>query len=179
MPLNRVPLGEATNLRVAILTGLAGWAVLLTGLWQRRYRLTAMDVYLLGFIFILLLWPFDFVRFWLPVIPLLAVWAVEACVAFCHRAWQRRAAIGLLALYCGVGLLSHAYSLRITFSPSAYDAVYLAGEYGKPFRVIRLGQTDIELDARFQGIEAVLRRFGLRKKKRVEANRQVSTVNSG
>jgi hypothetical protein len=56
---------------------IVGVAVILLSLWGAFHRqsLSHVEVFLACYVLILMFWPFNYVRFWAPVLPLLIAFA--------------------------------------------------------------------------------------------------------
>jgi hypothetical protein len=84
------------------LLGLLGW---LHRLLQRRSNTRFLELYVLLYIALYLVWPFNMTRFWAPLLPIMLVYAVDALRQFCWwgaRIPAQAVAIVLLALLLGL-----------------------------------------------------------------------------
>jgi hypothetical protein len=118
-----------------VFAGVAAWAAALVGCWLTLKRLLPVAVYFIAYSALMLCWPFYGSRFWLPVIPLLAVFAVEA-VRFLQK--DRRAlrwAFGAyFALFVALGVVALGFSTRISLSGREFSEVYGDGDTRMTYR---------------------------------------------
>jgi hypothetical protein len=108
-----------------------------------RLRLprTPAAVYLVSFLVLLVLWPYDALRLWLPIVPLLIGYAESASFRFTPgRKWKVFVRL-YVAWFAFAGLGALAYTTRITFSGKDFSKVYgKAG--GMSFPDHRTGRID-------------------------------------
>lgn len=101
-------------LRLAV--GIIFTILILAGLWSRRRRISPIEGYLIAYVGILMIWPFDDTRFFAPVIPLLFAYA---WFGLCALNPPPRAARRFVAAYCVVfcllGAAAMGDSLRVTY----------------------------------------------------------------
>lgn len=119
--------------------------------WPR----TPVAVYLLTFLLVLLIWPYNTIRLWVPVIPLLIAYAATLPA----RAGDGLVLRVLKRLYIGwfvlAGIVGLAYTSRITFSGAEFPNVY--GMRGGLSEVDAKGQTNEKHDA---NARFLMRRYG-------------------
>jgi hypothetical protein len=116
--------------RVLPLIGLVTVAVLVAGWRQSKLRMPVTG-YLIFYIGTIAVWPFYTVRFWMPIIPFLVLYALRA-----FERWRTHTAIRYLvpvytAWFVFAGLAALADSTRKTFSHG-----YFTSHYGKQMRVL-------------------------------------------
>ena len=156
-------LGEvAINLPGTQLGSLA-WEFLAVGvaviIWvatkvQPRAPRSPASIYLVAFLLLLFLWPYNALRLWLPIVPLMIGYAERATLRRePGRKWER-----FVAVYRGwfvfAGLAALAYTTRITLSGPDFSRVY--GKGGGMSLPDRKGRVD-ELHNR--RARALLKRF--------------------
>jgi hypothetical protein len=101
---------------VRMVTGVAALVLILAGLWARRRQFGPVEVYLLGFVGILLIWPFDDTRFFAPVLPLILAYAWRGLRSWPIRPQNlRRFAVAYSVVFCVFGALALGDSLRVTY----------------------------------------------------------------
>lgn len=97
------------------------------GLWRAKRDFHPAHVYLLAYLCVMFAWPYGDNRFWLPVLPLLALAIVQAMEPL--MAW--RPVRGVVDLYAAVYflmfLVAAVYTTRITFSRN-FPEEYAGGE---------------------------------------------------
>jgi hypothetical protein len=148
-----LPVAKAPQLTgLLILAGLVAWAVVLLGCWFAFKHLLPAVLYFVTYAALMLCWPHSGSRFWLPVIPLLAVFALMT-VHFLqkgHRA-LRWAFGAYFALFLALGVVALGYSTRISLSGREFSEMYGDGttrmtyryalDNGKP---VDIGEVDAE-----------------------------------
>jgi hypothetical protein len=148
-------------LLLGILAGL--WVAL--GLAARR-RVEVVDAYVGTYVGILLVWPYEDARFWLPVFPLLVAYAWKAYQSVEHWPgirWAARAYVGAYALF---GVAALVYSSWLSLSGDRFGERYGAGVYRASYReVYGSGQgvhPDPKADPSDPRVVSVLKRYRLR-----------------
>jgi hypothetical protein len=102
---------------VFIMAGLAGLCAALPAFRARiRDRSRPVEAYVAAFVLIVSVWPYSDTRFWLPVLPLLAVYAVRGASSAWRRPGVRVASALYLALFAGTGIAALASSTRTSWS---------------------------------------------------------------
>jgi hypothetical protein len=99
-----------------IVVGSVALVLILVGLWSRRRQFSTVEAYLLAFMGILLIWPFDDPRFLAPVVPLLFgyAWLGLRSLRFQPQSLQRFAT-AYSAVFCLLGVIALADSLDVTY----------------------------------------------------------------
>jgi hypothetical protein len=91
---------------------------------KRPAHVDLADVYLLFYLAILTVWPYDSPRLWMPIAPLIAAHVVSAL----DRARNSRAVRGLTAAYASwfalTGIVALAYTTRISLSGDDFAQLY-------------------------------------------------------
>jgi hypothetical protein len=125
IPVSRVP---PTLASLFPLLGVAILLVAVFSLWVRRRNWGAGDVYLIAYSAILMVWPFNDNRFWLPVIPFFIGSIVEVATRYASRVGLLRWAAVLFAFaYVTGGVIALGYSTRLSLAGPEF-----AGLYGSP-----------------------------------------------
>ncbi|HVF39492.1 MAG TPA: hypothetical protein VM939_06280 [Gemmatimonadaceae bacterium] len=121
---SNLPLSRFRDYRTGFLAlGIAATLVLLAGLRIRLAR-TPAGVYLISFLTLLFLWPYEAVRLWMPIIPLLIAWVATAPRRYrANRAWTWLGR-AYVAWFIVTGLAALAYTSRITLSGDNFANVY-------------------------------------------------------
>jgi hypothetical protein len=112
------------------LLGLLGW---LHRLLRRHSSTHFLELYVLLYVALYLVWPFNMIRFWAPVLPLMLVYAVDALRQFSRwEGWKVRgsaSAVAMLLLTLLLGLhleeLTHQlgnYQRRLNYVSDALAA---------------------------------------------------------
>jgi len=141
VPASMVP-GALT--RALPFVGFLGFGLFLVGLWQRRSAFGAAEVFILGYVVILFLWPGYAARLWLPVIPLLMGWIALVLRPFARRAVLRRVMQVYLVWFVIAGCAALVYSSRITLAGAAFPDRYGDGTLSPTYRAAFTGREDIE-----------------------------------
>lgn len=97
------------------------------GLWRRMSRLAPLDIYLLGYAGLVLLWPFYQTRFWMPVVPILLMYVIEGLRGSWRLRFVQTATICFCAPIVGFGLVAISYSTWLTFSGPEFQNRYGSG----------------------------------------------------
>jgi len=101
---------------------------MLLGARQRR-RLAAVDVYMASYCAILLVWPYQDARFWIPVFPLLLGYAGLAAAQYTRFAAVRWTAVAYLSAFGLLGLVALAYSTWISLAHDRFPERFAGGVY--------------------------------------------------
>jgi hypothetical protein len=118
-------------LRLAI--GIVSSILILAGLWSRRRQFSLVEAYLMAYIGILLIWPFDDPRFLAPVIPLMFVYGwLGLCSLNPQPQALRRFVLSYSVVFCCFGAVAMGDSLRVTY----FDRL-------RPWRECRVYMVDI------------------------------------
>jgi hypothetical protein len=102
---------------VRIPIGCIAIVLILVGQWSRRRQFSPVDGYLLAYVGILLIWPFDDTRFLAPVLPLLLTLGWLGLRSVMPQGPKlRRFAVAYSAIFCFFGALALCDSLRVAYS---------------------------------------------------------------
>jgi hypothetical protein len=108
----------------------------------RRAKIGIVDIYMLGYTTILLVWPYRDCRFWLPVLPLLAAYAWSALGGVARFPWARRVRIAYIAVFALMGCISLFYSSRISLAGERFPDLYGNGIYRESYRALAAAHSD-------------------------------------
>lgn len=101
---------------VRLAVGSVAVALVLAGLWRRRREFSPVEAYLLAYVGILLIWPFDDTRFFAPVLPLLFAFAWLGLRSLKLQPLNlRRFAVSYCVVFCLFGAVAFGDSLRVTY----------------------------------------------------------------
>lgn len=89
-----------------------------------RKPLTPVGWYLATFVTMLVLWPYDAVRLWVPIIPLMMAAVSTSTLRFSPSRGSRIIFGAYLAFFCATGIVALTYTTRITFSGQNFAKVY-------------------------------------------------------
>jgi hypothetical protein len=141
-----VPAARAPSLlRVALpLAGAVALLFYLVGLWGRRTSVGALEVFLIAYSAILLVWPYYGPRFWLPVIPpfLAFVWlGAQEIVAKIRlpRPASTAMCVAFVVVFLLLGATALVYSTRISLAGEKFPERYGSGILTETYRAA-LGQ---------------------------------------
>ena len=106
-----------------VVAGILFGAVILL-LVQRRRPMTPARAYLIGYLLLLVLWPFPTPRLWMPIIPLIFAETAEGFMSASRRRWMLVAAgmYGCWLTFTGVAALT--YTTRISLSGDRFTQLY-------------------------------------------------------
>ena len=109
--LTNAPVSKVPRLHPLILAAGVLLAVLIgMGFWRTRRHWHATHVYFLAYLAILAIWPFGDARFWLPVLPLIAILVFQAIAPTDHPVLAGRLIAAYLAVYAGLALIALVYT---------------------------------------------------------------------
>jgi hypothetical protein len=89
-----------------------------------RCKVGPTEVYLLAYIAIIFLWPYNDTRFWIPVLPLMFAEFFSVARPWSFAGWRRRIAVSYGVTYALLGCCGLAYSTLITFSGTDFPRRY-------------------------------------------------------
>jgi hypothetical protein len=129
--------------------GLGLLLLILIGLATKRKATGPTEVFVVCYLGILFVWPYNDARFWLPIIPLLIAYSVLA-------ARSLRLPKAVIAIYCiafaTLGFGAITYSSRISFAgptfPDKYGDGLLRPTYCAAFQSCRNGYDSDKVDAK-------------------------------
>jgi hypothetical protein len=97
---------------ISYVSGFAAIVLILFGALRRR-KLSSIEVFLACYVGILLVWPFNDVRFWAPVLPLFLAYGWIGLRSVAHsRPAVTRAAACYCVVFCIFGAVAMAHSLK-------------------------------------------------------------------
>ncbi len=119
-----LPFGQLQRHQVPFLiAGLAMVLLVAFGLRHRRPR-SPSGVYLIGFVTLLVLWPYDAPRLWMPIIPLVIGYLAASTPRFTRSGRWPRAGLAYSFWFAATGLAAVAYTTRVTFAGRDFSNVY-------------------------------------------------------
>jgi hypothetical protein len=92
-----------------VVLGVPLCALLLLAIWRRHTAWGAVDVYVLAYLGVLLLWPYADTRFWIPLVPLIAAYGATLI--------KRLPARLITGWMMATGTIALAYSTWLSFMP--------------------------------------------------------------
>jgi hypothetical protein len=120
VPETRLPAAAAVPL-MAI--GLSGIGLVTYGAWCQR-MFGPVAVFALVYALIIFLWPGYDTRFWLPLLPVLILYAASGMRALSRRKVPRAAVSLYLVAYFALGLAALTYSARISLAGERFPYLY-------------------------------------------------------
>jgi len=123
-----------TSLRgIVFATGLVVPILLVLGARQRR-RLAAIDVYTASYLGILLVWPYQDARFWIPLFPVFLGYAWLALARYADYRALRWVGVTYLAAFSLLGVVALAYSTWISLAHDRFPERFAGGVYRGSYR---------------------------------------------
>jgi hypothetical protein len=116
--------------------GIAGLLVPIMLAWgvRLRDRLAAVDVYTAGYLVILLFWPYQDARFWIPVFPIFLGYAALIWERTPATPAVRRAGAAYLGAFGLLGVFALAYSTWISLAHDRFPDRFAGGVYRASYR---------------------------------------------
>ncbi len=127
------------------------------GLWSRRARLGAVDVYLVAHLALMACWPFPSQRLWLPAQPVLFGWMWAALQGPGGAVRFKLSAAAWGTVYACFAAATVAYSVRLSLSGPRFPEIYANGHVASAYHVVD-GTAPASASAWYDGI-AMLRTF--------------------
>jgi hypothetical protein len=167
LPGNKAP--ELSGL--LYLSGLVAWLAVLLGCRLVFKDLVPATLYFISYCVLMLVWPYYDSRFWLPVVPLMAVFAVEAA-DYAYRARPRlRWVFGAYTvLFLGLGVAALGFSARISLSGREFSEVYGDGHSRMTYRFALDNGKPVDMSEVDVGVVRLLAIFEPRVSQRVKAS---------
>jgi hypothetical protein len=143
-----------------IIGGIPCLALILLLLWRRTRSLTSVDVYLIAYVVLLMVWPYDAdVRFWLPA--QLFIFALLAREISDLRSQAINIACYMwITIFAILGLASFAWNTRMTYSGEKFSERWTMRAYRDTYRLASRNGLPVDPDAVNPDLLPVLRRFG-------------------
>jgi 4-amino-4-deoxy-L-arabinose transferase-like glycosyltransferase len=129
--------------RLLLPAGIVALALIVSGLWRLRRALEPAHAYVLGYVVLVLVWPFVDARFWLPIVPLALGYAFVAVRPLLGHRAVLAAAVAYATLFAVLGLGSLGYDTRLSFSGASFPNRYgrdVAGTSLQPTYRVAFGQ---------------------------------------
>lgn len=159
VPRSRLP--ESLEAVTSPLLFLIGCAVLLATGWllfERRKQWRGVDVYLGGYLVIVLVWPWPTSRFLLPIVPLIFLYSAGWLASARSGGAAARAMSAYLLLYCALGAAALAYSTRISWAGQEFPELYAGGKLAAAYRD-RETSTKTTSDDTLRDASQIVRRY--------------------
>ncbi len=129
------PASQLGRLRSAVFAaGPILLCLVLTGFYRERFDLGASHVYLLAYMAILFVWPYVDARFWIPVLPLLAIVVLQGLRPLAASKRARSLIAVYLVAYGFLSFVAAAYTTRITFAGDRFPELYGGGSLRDAYR---------------------------------------------
>jgi hypothetical protein len=93
-------------------------------LWLRRTNLGVLDVFFCGYLAMLVAWPYEDSRFWMPLVPIIAAWGL---LWGRNGGWSRPALGVLTAGMVSLGIIALSYSTWVSWSGEKFPDRYASG----------------------------------------------------
>jgi hypothetical protein len=160
---SNVPSSKAAQLLpIQYLVGLMAWCVVLNGAWLlfRTRRLLFLPLYFLSYVAVMLMWPSYDARFWLPLLPVLAVMLLTGADGLVSR-WPavRFASQSYLVGFLVLGIVAILFSTRISLSGKEFSDLYGDGTARMTYRFAFRNGKDVDMSQVSEGQVRLLRIF--------------------
>lgn len=156
LPVNKAP---AFAIYPFIVLGLVAFILLCIGLFSRRIHLwKSVDVYMMTYLGILLVWPYYATRFWIPVLPLVFAYILDGADKL--KLLRLRLLAPAAFYYLATGILALGYSTSITFAGDRFPKLYGGGSYREPYEFAMHADEPItEYDGPNKNVAKLVRRY--------------------
>jgi len=142
---------------VIFVAGILLAALIALGLWRARRDLHPTHIYLIFYIAVLAIWPYGDARFWIPVLPIIAILVVQAIAPSTHPRVSSCLVPIYLALYGIAACGALAYTTRISFAGNRFPEVYGDGSLRARYERAWEGQLNVPSN---DEIVNLMRRYG-------------------
>jgi len=135
VPRSKIP--DSLQAFTSPMLSVVGGVVLLTTGWllfHRRGRWRSVDVYLGGYLAIVLIWPWPTSRFLLPIIPLIFLYFAGWLASVRTGGAATLTMSAYLLLYGALGAAALAYSTRISWAGQDFPELYAGGQLADAYR---------------------------------------------
>lgn len=117
--------------------GMTGWGLVIHGAWllARARDLFVLPLYFLFYTALMLTWPHSDSRFWLPLLPLIALFSFRSVESLANR-W-RSIQIGTLLyvpVFVALGFVAVLFSTRISLSGTEFSELFGDGSTKMTYR---------------------------------------------
>jgi hypothetical protein len=112
-----------THRTIFFICGIIGSLLILAVISLKPPR-GVVRVYLISYVALLILWPYDTPRLWMPMIPLVIAYAEAALAGRKSGAVSRVLVRAYLVAFALTGVAALAYTTRVTLSGSRFSKVY-------------------------------------------------------
>jgi hypothetical protein len=131
LPAGKLPLKVRPALQIL---GAGVLALLAASLWRRRGSASPAEVFILATSGVVLVWPFEDTRFWIPVIPLsfgLLASAVRPVIADARRSLMVVLPVTIFVVF---GLAGQVYSARLSLAGDDFPNRFIDSYLGPVYR---------------------------------------------
>ncbi|MFH1790415.1 MAG: hypothetical protein ABH885_00300 [Candidatus Omnitrophota bacterium] len=140
----------AKFLPIQYLVGLMAWCVVLYGAWRllRTKHLLPLSLYFLLYAALMFIWPSYDARFWLPLLPVLAlIFLTGADDLVCRWRWPaiRLALQFYLIGFIVLGIVAILFSTRISLSGKEFSDLYGDGTTRMTYRFVFRNGKDVDM----------------------------------
>jgi hypothetical protein len=122
--------------------GLAALVLAAAGLRRRARRPRAVDLYLVAYLAILAVYPFEDARYFLPVLPLLFCWMLGAKCWSSQPRYIRSSLTAYGVIFLTLGAAALLFSTRLSLSGCAFPELYGDGKL-RPTYQLAFGAPDL------------------------------------
>lgn len=129
------------------------------GLWVKRDKPDSLLFYLLGFASIILVYPWNDARLWLPVLPFLMAYVLLGLKRMVSPVLLRPLLVVYCSFFCLLGVLALGFSTHLTFAGARFPDIYGDGSYSEAYRIVLRGETPNHGDKVDQDAVYLLRRY--------------------
>ena len=148
-----------------IIIGSIVFMCIIRGIWLRRKDYGVVDYFFITFMGLLLFWPYQDARFWLPIVPLGMCFIARGIGGIGKANFLKRAITVYLVMFVVLGLGVFAHTTRVSFSGSNYPNLLNNKLYYNEYR-IAISENNPEMIAKAdQYALHVLEKYGGFKKK--------------
>lgn len=104
-------------------------------MWMQRHRITVLRIYTVSCVAILMVWPYQDSRFWIPVLPLCIGFLLAGAKRYSRTLPRQAAAAAYVAVFCIAGCGALAWTTRISFSSDRFPRMYGDGRLRATYEV--------------------------------------------
>jgi len=138
--------------------GMMAMAMAAAGMWRRRQNLGGLEVYMVGYLVILLAAPWQDARYLLPVVPLLLGYFMVFAEKLLKHRFINVVLVTYLVYFSLLGVAALAYTTRITFSGKSFPDVYGDGTIRATYRAAYHESTGTEAgEVNLEALDLLLR----------------------
>jgi hypothetical protein len=144
------------------LIGAGAIAVCGLGWWRLRRALPPLAFYMAFYCAIIFFWPFNDVRFWMPLLPALVLCVWLAVQPLLRIKWLCLGVFIYLCTFLSLGFVALFFSVRMSLAaPRKFAEIYGDGSYRASYRVA-FGAAETDSSPINEDVVDLLRRFDAR-----------------